>query len=107
MTQQQGKLWHDDGDFWDHDQIIGWYDDYQKCKAQKAQIKKRVNASCLPSIKDVGLEHVRRWEKRDRKIGEVAILKTTWYAEIKNLLVKDVKFGQKRLQSINFIDQDK
>ena len=42
VTQQQVKLWHDDYDFCDHDEIIGWYDGYQKCKAQKAQIKKEL-----------------------------------------------------------------
>ena len=39
MTQQQLKLCHDDDDYYNDDERIGWYEGYQKCKAQKAKIK--------------------------------------------------------------------
>ena len=42
VTQQQVKLWHYDNDFYDDDEIIEWYDSYQKCKAQKAKIKEEL-----------------------------------------------------------------
>ena len=37
VTQEEVKLWHDDNDFYDDDEIIEWYDGYQKRKAQKAK----------------------------------------------------------------------
>ena len=46
-------MWYEDLD--DDDEIIEWHDGYKKLKAQKAQIKKRVNAYCLAPIKMVGL----------------------------------------------------
>ena len=65
MTQhQQRKLWHD---YCDNDRPIKWHNGYRKHKVQKAEI----NAHCLASIKVVGLVHVRRREKRDRKVAEV------------------------------------
>ena len=42
VTQQQVKLWHDDNDCCNDDGVIGWYNDHQKSKAQKAQIKKEL-----------------------------------------------------------------
>ena len=51
MTQQQLKIWHDDVDYYNDDELIEWYDAYQKRKSQKAQIKKELMAS----IKVVGL----------------------------------------------------
>ena len=39
VTQQKVKLWHDDDNFYD-DEIIEWYNDCEKRKAQKVQIKK-------------------------------------------------------------------
>ena len=42
-------------DCYDDNGYIKWYDGYKKRKAQKAKIKKRVNAHCLASIKMVGL----------------------------------------------------
>ena len=46
VTQQQVKIWHDDDEYHDdddddddNDRLINWYDGYQRCKAQKAQIK--------------------------------------------------------------------
>ena len=42
VTQQQLKIWHD-GSYWYHDdEIIEWYDDYQKREAQKAKIKEEL-----------------------------------------------------------------
>ena len=40
VTQEQVKLWHDYDDY--YDKLIGWYEGYQKHKAQKAQIKKEL-----------------------------------------------------------------
>ena len=43
VKQQQVKLWHDDNDLYDDaDEIIEWYDGYQKRKAQKAKIEKEL-----------------------------------------------------------------
>ena len=42
VTQQQIELWDDGNDFYDDDEIIEWYGGHQKCKAQKAQIKKEL-----------------------------------------------------------------
>ena len=39
VTEEQIDVWFDD-DYWQHDdEAIEWYDEYQKCKAQKAKIK--------------------------------------------------------------------
>ena len=40
MTQQQLKLWCNNDDWYDDDEIIEWYEGYQKRKAQKAKIEK-------------------------------------------------------------------
>ena len=42
VTQQQVKIWLDDHDRVDDDEIIEWYNDYKKLRAQKAQIKKEL-----------------------------------------------------------------
>ena len=42
MTQEQVKLWHDYDDYYDDNELIKWYDGYQKRKIQKAQIKKEL-----------------------------------------------------------------
>ena len=42
VTQQQIDVWYDD-DYWYHDnEIIEWYNGYQKRKAQKAKIKEEL-----------------------------------------------------------------
>ena len=41
-TQQQLKIWHDDDDYCNDDELIEWYNGYQKRKAQKAQIKEEL-----------------------------------------------------------------
>ena len=40
VTQQQKDIWYDDDYFYNHHEVIQWYDGYEKRKAQKAQIKK-------------------------------------------------------------------
>ena len=44
VTQKQLKLWHDDDDDDDdcNDEMIEWYNGYQKRKAQKASIKEEL-----------------------------------------------------------------
>ena len=42
VTQQQLKLWHDDYDYYNYDELIEWYDAYKKCKPQKAKIKEEL-----------------------------------------------------------------
>ena len=39
VSQRQLKLWYDNDDWYDDDEIIEWYDGYIKRKAQKAKIK--------------------------------------------------------------------
>ena len=40
VTQEQIKSWYDND--YDDDEAPGWYQGYQKCKTQKAQIKKEL-----------------------------------------------------------------
>ena len=42
VTQQQIDAWCDDDYWYDDDEIIGWYNGYQKRKAQKAKIKEEI-----------------------------------------------------------------
>ena len=42
VTQQQLKIWHDDNDYCNDNEIIEWYEGNQKRKAQKTQIKKEL-----------------------------------------------------------------
>ena len=49
VTSQQMKIWEDDDEYCDDDELIKWYDGYQKRKPQKSKKKRRVNAHCLAS----------------------------------------------------------
>ena len=40
--QEQVKIWHDDDYYCNNNELIKWYDCYQKCKAQKAQTEKEL-----------------------------------------------------------------
>ena len=43
VTQQQVDVWYDD-DYWYHDdEVVDWYNGYQKRKAQKAKIKEELS----------------------------------------------------------------
>ena len=42
MTQQKLKISHDDDDYYDDDELIEWYDGYQKRKTQKAKIREEL-----------------------------------------------------------------
>ena len=43
VTHQQIKMWYDNDDYCnDDDELINWYDGYQKCKAQKALTKEEL-----------------------------------------------------------------
>ena len=43
VTQQQVKIWYDDGEYHnDDDEIIKWYNGYKKRKVQKARIKEEL-----------------------------------------------------------------
>ena len=51
VTQQQIRIWDDDGEYNnddddddddDDDRLIKWYDGYKKCKSQNAQIEKEL-----------------------------------------------------------------
>ena len=41
VTQQQLKIWHDDDDYCNVDELIKRYEGHQKRKAQKAKIKEK------------------------------------------------------------------
>ena len=41
--QEQLKTWYYDDQYCDDDELIEWYDGYQKRKGQKASIKKELN----------------------------------------------------------------
>ena len=42
VTQRLIELWNDDNGYCHDDEIIKWYDGYQKRKAQKAKIKEEL-----------------------------------------------------------------
>ena len=42
VTQQQIGLWGDDDEYCNNDELIEWYDGYDKRKAQKAKIKEEL-----------------------------------------------------------------
>ena len=42
VTQQQTKIWRDDDEYCDDDNLIKWHNGYQKQKAQKAKIKEEL-----------------------------------------------------------------
>ena len=42
LTHQQVKIWHNDAYYCNDDELIEWYNGYQKCKAQKAKLKDKV-----------------------------------------------------------------
>ena len=75
FTREGLYVWHED--YFDHDaghwddddedNFFDWYESYKKLKAQKAKIKKRVNACYLAPIKILGLVHVRRRKKKKKK----------------------------------------
>ena len=39
FVTQQAKIWHDEGEYHDDDEIIKWYKSDEKRKAQKAKIE--------------------------------------------------------------------
>ena len=41
-TQEQQEIWHDDDDYYNDDELIGWYNGYKNSKAQKAKIKEEL-----------------------------------------------------------------
>ena len=47
VTQQLIKSWHDNDDYSDDDEIIEWYENYQKRKAKKATIKEELLPTAL------------------------------------------------------------
>ena len=66
VTQQQVKIWHDDSKYHDKDKLIEWYDGHKKCRALRLQVgKELMPIAWHPSA---GLVHVRRRQKRNRKI---------------------------------------
>ena len=42
VTHQQQKIWRDDYRYCNDDELIKWYDEYKKRKAQKASIKEEL-----------------------------------------------------------------
>ena len=42
VTQQQIKIWRDDDEYCDDDELIKWYNGYQRRKVQKAKIKEEL-----------------------------------------------------------------
>ena len=60
-SHQQIDVWYDDDDYCDDDDIIDWYNGYQKRKAQKAKIKEEL----LPITwhPDRVIDHVGRREE--------------------------------------------
>ena len=44
VTQEQIKIWHDEHDYHGDDELVEWYDGYEKRKAQKVKIKEELMA---------------------------------------------------------------
>ena len=44
VIQQQIKIWRDEDEYCDDDELIKWYEGYQKRKAQKVKIKEEILA---------------------------------------------------------------
>ena len=93
VTQQQVKLWHDDDDHCNNEELINWYNGYKKRKAQKAKIR-WINV--MPFA-----WHPSRWwdwrvyEEEKKETEKVFLI--VWFAEIKNVLIKeDVQIWSKR-----------
>ena len=42
FVTQQVKIWHNEGEYHDDDEIIKWYEGYQKRKAQKEKIEEEL-----------------------------------------------------------------
>ena len=42
VTQQQLKIWHDDDNYYNDDELIELYEGHQKPKAKKAKIKEEL-----------------------------------------------------------------
>ena len=42
VTHQQIKIWQDNNDYCNDDELIEWYEDYQKRAVQKASIKEEL-----------------------------------------------------------------
>ena len=66
-----------------NDRLIKWHNDYQERKAQKAKIKEEL----LP----IAWHQSRWWDwcvPEDEKKETEKLFLTTWYAEIKNVLIK-------------------
>ena len=42
LIQQQIKIWHDNDDYCDDDELIEWYHVYQKRKSQKEKRKEEI-----------------------------------------------------------------
>ena len=51
VTEEQMKIWDDDDDHYDDNEIIEWCDGYQKRKFQKAKIKEELlPIACIPIV---------------------------------------------------------
>ena len=83
MAQGQIKIWHNDDDYCNDDEVIEWYEGYQGRMAQKAKIKEEL----LP----IAFHPSRWWDwciPEDEKKETEKLFLTTWYVEIKNVLIK-------------------
>ena len=63
--QGHNKLWHDVYYYCDDDEIIEWYEDHKKCKAQKA--KKKTSLCPLLGIHQDGRIGVRQKTRKKRQ----------------------------------------
>ena len=48
VTEQQIKIWDDDDEYWDGDELIEWYNGYKNGRPRKQRLRK--NSSPLPGI---------------------------------------------------------
>ena len=66
VTQQQIKVWRDDDEYCDDDELIEWRDDYQKRRAEKAKIKEQLLPIAWHSVRVMDWcmseDEKRRWK---------------------------------------------
>ena len=60
VTKKQIDVWYYDDEYRNDDELIEWYNGYQKRKVQKTKTKRRVNAHCLASRSCDRLVYARR-----------------------------------------------
>ena len=68
LTHQQIKIWHDNDGYCNDDELIKWWNGYQKTQGPESKNKRRTFTRYLAPIKVVGFVCSWGWEKRNRNV---------------------------------------